>query len=185
MLRGAATATVCKSGGRSRLRPLPSEVSSAHLRERGQQLKKLIQEVRAVEEVAFSGHPMVRATHDRTIEITTEAHLTPRGDCIVGVGAARGLSQLSPSTKLALMSDDANVKLTLVTPAGEFSFMAKGSSSLTFENPRDLVIRKSSYVCGRTLAVQAGSSASEIPRDLVESLKSPKAAGALRIEVLA
>jgi len=46
-----------------------------------------------------------------------------------------------------------------------------------------MVIRRSSFVCGRTLAIQAESSASEIPRGLVETLKSPGAAGLLRIEV--
>ena len=126
---------------------------------------------------------MVRALHEKTIEITTEHHLTPRGDCIIGVGAAKGLSQLSPHLKRALKTDDAIVKLTVIAPGGAFSFDAKGSKDLTFENPNDMVIRKSSYVCGRTLAILANSSAKEIPRDLVGTLKSSGSSGLLRIEV--
>jgi uncharacterized protein len=137
----------------------------------------------AVEEISFMGHPMVRATHGRTIEITTETHLTPRGDCIIGVGAAKGVAQLSPSMKSALRSDQAEVRLTLVAPGGEFTFSARGSKDLVLENPRDMVIRMSDFVCGRTLAIKAGSSAREIPRELVISLKSPEATGLLRIEV--
>jgi uncharacterized protein len=136
-----------------------------------------------IEEIEFAGHAMVLATHERTIEITTEGHLTHRGDCIVGVGAAKGVAQLSPSMKRALKSDDARVKFTIVTPGGEFSFAARGSKDLSFESPTDMVIRTSSFVCGRTLAIRADSSANEIPRGLVGTLKSPEAAGLLRIEV--
>ena len=44
----------------------------------------------------------VRAMHARTIEITTEGHLTLQGDCIIGVGAAKGARSSSPSMKRAL-----------------------------------------------------------------------------------
>jgi uncharacterized protein len=146
-------------------------------------MKTPSEQQRVSEEIAFAGHAMVLATHGRTIEITTEGHLTPRGDCIVGVGAAKGVAQLSPSTKRALRSDGARVKFTIVTPGGEFSFAAKGSKDLSFESRTDMVIRRSSFVCGRTLAIQAESSAREIPRGLVGTLKSPGATGLLRIEV--
>jgi len=148
-------------------------------------MKTSSEEAYVTEEIAFSGHAMVLATHEKTIEITTEGHLTLRGDCIVGVGAAKGVAQLSPSMKTALRSDRARVKLTIVTPGGEFSFSARGSKDLSFESATDMVIRRSSFVCGRTLAIQAESSASEIPRSLVRTLKSPEAAGLLRIEVYA
>jgi len=136
-----------------------------------------------MEEIPFKGHPMVRATHQRTVEITTDEHLTPRGDCIVGVRAAKGVARLSPSVKRALMSDGARVRLTIVTTAGDFSFGARGSKDLSLENSTDMVIRRSSYVCGRTLAIEAQSSASEIPRDIVGALRFPDAVGLLRIEV--
>jgi uncharacterized protein len=137
----------------------------------------------AVEEVAFFGHAMVRGTHEKTMEITTEEHLTPRGDCIIGVSASKGIAQLSPSVKRALKSDRARVRFTIIAPGGEYSFVAKGSGDLSFESPTDMVIRRSNFVCGRTLAIGAESSASEIPRGLLGTLKSPGAAGKLRIEV--
>jgi len=146
-------------------------------------MKTSYEEVCAKEEVSFVGHAMVRATHGKTIEITTEEHLTPRGDCIIGVGASKGIAQLSPSMKRALRSDDARVRFTIVAPGAEFSFLARGSKDLSFESPTDMVIRRSSFVCGRTLAIHAESSAIEIPRGLVGTLKSPGAVGLLRIEV--
>jgi len=136
-----------------------------------------------MEEIRFKGHSMVRATHERTIEITREEHLTARGDCIIGVGAAKGVARLSPSTRRALRSDGARVVFTIVTPGGRFSFSARGSKDLSLQSPIDMVIRKSSFVCGRTVAIQADSSANEIPRGVVEALKSPDAVGVLRIEV--
>ncbi len=141
------------------------------------------EEVCVVEEIPFMGHSMVRAMHERTIEITTEVHLTSRGDCIIGVGASKGVVRLSPSMKRALRSDDARVRFTIVAPGGKFSFAARGSKDLSFESPTDMVIRRSGFVCGRTLAIKADSSAREIPRDLVGTLKSPEAVGLLRIEV--
>lgn len=143
------------------------------------------EEVCVTEEVSFVGHAMVRGTHGRTIEITTEEHLTPRGDCIIGVGASKGLAQLSPSMKKALRSDRARVRFTIVAPGGEFSFGARGSGDLSFESPTEMVIRRSGFVCGRTLAIHADCSASDIPRGLLGSLKSPEAAALLRIEVRA
>jgi uncharacterized protein len=148
-------------------------------------MKMPSEEVSVAEEIPFVGHVMVRATHERTIEITTEEHLTPRGDCIIGVGAAKGVALLSPSMKKALRSDEARVRLTVVAPGGKFSFGARGSKDLSFDSATDMVIRASGYVCGRTLAIRADSSARAIPRDLVRSLKSPEAAGLLRIEVYA
>jgi uncharacterized protein len=144
-----------------------------------------LERLRAAEEIEFVGHPMVIAMHERTMEVTKERHLTPRGDCIIGVGASKGAAQLSVSMKEALRSDDARVRLTLVTPAGDFTFTAKGSKDLSFQDANDIVIRKSDYVCGRTLAINASASARKIPRELVKSLRSPDATGILRIEVLA
>jgi hypothetical protein len=141
--------------------------------------------VLAVEEVGFMGHPMVSARHGSTIEITTEKHLTPRGDCIIGVGATKGIASLSGRMKEALRSDGTSVRLTIVTPTNNFTFMAKGSRFLSMEHPTDIVIRTSDYVCGRTLAINASASARSVPRDLVKSLRSPSAVGLLRIEVLA
>jgi len=148
-------------------------------------IKALPQEVCVAEEIPFAGHAMVRATHSRTIEITTERHLTPRGDCIIGVGASKGVAQLSASLKKALQSDGARVRFTIVARGGEYTFHARGSKDLSFQSATDLVIRTSEFVCGRTLAIKAESSAREIPRGLIGTLRSPESPGLLRIEVYA
>lgn len=136
-----------------------------------------------VEEIPFRGHPLVIAQHARTIEVTTDPHLTLRGDCIIGVSASKGVAGLSPSMKQALKSDTVRVRFSILAPGGEFSFSARGSERLSLESPTDMVIRMSDYVCGRTLAIRAEASARRLPRALVKSLKSANADGLLRIEV--
>jgi hypothetical protein len=44
---------------------------------------------------------------------------------------------------------------------------------LQFTHQTDLVVRKSDYVCGRTLAIRADKAASDFSRELVEKLKDP------------
>jgi len=48
---------------------------------------------------------------------------------------------------------------------------ARGSPKLTFTHSTDLVVRKSSYVCGRTLAIKADKSANDLSRELIEKLR--------------
>ena len=50
-------------------------------------------------EIEFSGHENIRSNHQKTIEITKESHLTPRGDCIVGVNAKYSCADLPEELK--------------------------------------------------------------------------------------
>jgi uncharacterized protein len=136
-----------------------------------------------LEEIGFSGHGMVKATHPTTIEITTDEYLTPRGDCVLGVSADKALAQLGSRTKEALTSDGSRVTLTILSPGGEFRLTAAGSRLLPLDSENAIVIRRSEFVCGRTLAIRADAAAMDIPRDIVRSLASPRSRGTLRIEV--
>lgn len=139
---------------------------------------------RLVERVSFRGHPMVRALHPRTIEVTREDHLTERGDCIIGVGADKGCSDLDSRVRTALRDGSARVRFRIVVGAREFEFEGSGDAGLTLEDPREMVIRTTGFVSGRTLAVRAGASAADIPREMVTSLQRPDAVGRLELEVL-
>jgi hypothetical protein len=132
--------------------------------------------------VRFRGHPEVRATHMTTIELTTRDHLTPRGNCIVGVSANRALAGLAEDFKRALR---ARVRITFVIEADgvSFSFRAMGDPELKLTSPTDMVIRKSDYICGRTLAIGSEAAAIDIPRGLISSLRKRETEGRLRMEV--
>jgi hypothetical protein len=136
-----------------------------------------------LERVAFHGHPMVLALHPTTIEITTDSHLTRRGDCIVGVAADRGCEGLRTETKEVLGRPDVRVSMRIVIADQAFELEGRGDPRLTLTHPHDMVIRKSDYVSDRTLAVKANAAAKDIPRTMVKLLKDPGATGYLEIGV--
>jgi len=119
------------------------------------------------------GHDNVQATHKTTFEITKEAILTKGGDCVIAVEATKGAADLPLEFKKAARKKGA--KITIAIESGELKEMAraKGSPRLLFTHPADLVVRKSDYVCGRTLAIKADKAASDLSRIIVEKLKDP------------
>ncbi len=133
--------------------------------------------------IEFMGHPMIKATHPTTLEVTKDDHVTPRGDCIVGVSADRGLVDLAEEMKTAIRSDAHSVRITLEAAGQSFEFAAKGDPRLTLSSKRDVVIRRGSYACGRTLAVLADVAAKDIPRRIVRSLRDSNCLGRLEIEI--
>ena len=146
-------------------------------RSQGLQAEAVIQRIR------FRGHPLVRATHRTTIEITTEGRLTESGDCIVGVLAETGCGGLEPPLKDALRRKNAMVEIRIVVGSVTFALTATGSPGLELSHPHDIVIRKSDFQSNRTLAIGASAAAKDIPRGMVESLKSPGTVGCLEVEV--
>lgn len=120
------------------------------------------------------GHRNIQATHKSTFEITKETELSKRGDCIIAVSADKALADLSLKFKESLRRE--NAKITILIEAGEIAEMitAFGSPRLVLMHPTDMVIRKSSYICSRTLAIGANKAAWELSRKLVEKLRNPK-----------
>jgi hypothetical protein len=124
------------------------------------------------ERITCWGHENVRATHRSTLEFTKEDYLTPRGDCILCIKADKGIDDLSEEFKEALREGR---RLRIIIRAGgiEDEVIAWGDSRLVLSHPLSMVIRKSEYVDGRTLALRANKAAKDIRRDLVELLKKP------------
>jgi hypothetical protein len=113
----------------------------------------------------------VTALHPTTFEITTEDRLTPRGDCIIGIGAGKGIPGLSAHFRSLLARDEAEL-VTLLSCGGiEVSIRSSGSGAMTFDHPSDLVWRKSSYVCGRTVGIRSDTAACNLPREMIDRLK--------------
>lgn len=126
------------------------------------------------EAVLARGHENILATHKTTLEITKEHDLSKRGTCIVAMSADKALTDLSSKFKETLR--DENARLTILITAGEITETvgACGNPQLVLTHCMDMVIRKSSYICDRTLAVQADKAACDLSRGLVEKLKNPR-----------
>ena len=130
--------------------------------------------MKVVEKLTARGHESILATHRSTFEITKDAHLTQRGDCVVAVAADKGVRELSDELKRVLRKTSS--KLTIVLQAGQEREVveASGTPELALSHPRDIVVRKSSFVCNRTLAVKANKVAKDFSRKFVKQLRNPQ-----------
>lgn len=125
----------------------------------------------AEERIRCRGHPLVRGTHPTTFEVTAEGHLTRQGDCIIGIRADKGAGDLAPGFRRVL-ADDHSVLLTRLTAGGyTVEVHGRGSSRITLAHPTDLVWRRSTFVCPRTVAIRCDRTAATLPRDLVRALR--------------
>jgi hypothetical protein len=124
------------------------------------------------EVIRARGHGHVAATHESTFEVTTDDWLTPAGDCIVGIDADRAPADFDDDFVTTCRDPEATITLTLALDDGEshHRVRARGHPDLTFESERSAVVRTSTYVDDRTVAVDADAAAADLDRDLVAAL---------------
>ncbi len=134
-------------------------------------------------EIQFSGNKNIRSNHQKTIEITKESHLTPQGDCIVGINATSGCADLPQELKTKLKAPDAKVTFSICVGEHEFVLEGKGHPELILTHSEDIVIRKSDFICPRTLAVKCDKASDLIPREMISLLQNPKTEGTFTIIV--
>jgi hypothetical protein len=114
------------------------------------------------------GHPAIRATHAKTLELTTDAEITGRATCVIAVGVA------APDTPLA-----GPIRITVTAGEETFSLTARANSAWDPAGPA--VIRRSPLRRPDTFATQASAAASDLPRALADALRDPDT----RVEVRA
>jgi hypothetical protein len=129
------------------------------------------------------GHEKILATHKTTLEFTKDMHLSKKGDCIVTVATDKALADLSAEFKENLRKTNAKLSVLIEVDGLIEQVNAHGSPRLILTHPTDMVIRKSDYVCSRTLAIHADKAAQDLPRDFVEKLKNPKHKVKITLEV--
>lgn len=134
-------------------------------------------------EIEFSGHPNIRSNHQKTIEITKESHLTPQGDCIIGVNATSSCADLPSELKQKLKNPNSIVLFIIKVQEHEFRVTGRGSENLILTHTEDIVIRKSNFVCPRTLAVKCDKASDLLPREMVSILQNPDIKGTFIIQV--
>ena len=128
-----------------------------------------------IREVIFGcGHKNIQATHKTTLEFTKDKHLSKKGDCIVTVAADKALADLSAEFKETLRKPHTKLIILIEADGIIDQVNAHGSPQLILAHPTDMVIRKSDYVCNRTLAVHADKAAQDLSKALVEKLKTPQ-----------
>jgi hypothetical protein len=105
---------------------------------------------------------------------TKDIHVSKNGDCIVAMAADKSVVDLSVQFKEEIHKP--NAKVTITIEAGDFKeeITALGSPKLCLCHATDIVIRKSDYICSRTLAINANKSANDLSRELLEKLQNPE-----------
>jgi len=123
--------------------------------------------------IIAKGHKNILAIHPTTLEFTKEDDMSRSGDCIIAVSADKAIPDLSVEFKEKLLEE--NARLTILIEAGGIAetVTAYGSAHLTLVHPTEIVVRKSNYICNRTLAVRADKASADLSRDLIEKLKNP------------
>jgi hypothetical protein len=133
------------------------------------------------DQVTFYGHPNIRSLHAKTIEITKDEHLTPRGDCIIGVKANKACADLDQSLKHRLRSNSSVVKIEIIVGDESFLISGRGDERVSMLNAHDIVVRKTNFVCPRTMSVLCNKASSDMPRKLVKMLQDQETKGIFRI----
>ena len=134
-------------------------------------------------EIPFSGHKNVLSLHKKTVEITKEPHLTVNGDCIIGVNAGIACIDLPEKFKKKAQNSNSEIIFTIKVGSSSFIIRGKGSEKLTLKHKNDIVLRKSAFVCSRTLAINCDMASDDIPRTMVKKLQNPNVVGKMVIEV--
>lgn len=134
-------------------------------------------------EITFFGHKNIRSLHEKTIEITKESHLTPQGDCIVGINSEIGCMGLPDEMKEKIRNKNSRIKFSIIIDDLQFDITGKGHPGLTLTHNEDIVLRKSDFICPRTIAIKCDKASNVIPRKMIELLQNPKIKGKMVIEV--
>jgi len=121
--------------------------------------------------IKAKGHENVSATHKTTLEITKENYLTPTGHCIIGINANKSMADFSEEFKEKLRNAKKIIVEIDVEGLKEV-IVGEGHRDLILNHPTDMVIRKSDYICSRTLMINANKSAKDINREIVKKLKN-------------
>ena len=129
------------------------------------------------------GHENVLSTHATTLEFTKDSELSLKGDCILGVCATKGLSEFSDEFKKKIRDDKAKVIVEIEAGGVRDVVSGFGHQDLTLSDTEEIVIRKSGFVCGRTLCVHADKAAADVDKRIIEHLKKASSKATVTISV--
>jgi len=111
------------------------------------------------------GHRNIRATHDKTIELTAEPDITGRATCVVGTVSAADLAALS----------GLRGSITVTLRVGAVEDRVTGVANPRYVGGSRAVIRRSDYRSPETLVTGADKAAAGLNRELIRALADPAA----------
>ncbi|HEW64306.1 DUF371 domain-containing protein [Fervidicoccus fontis] len=130
--------------------------------------------VAASDWIVAYGHYNVLATHRTTFEITKDNYLTKRGNCIIGIKSSKSLKDLSEDMKNNLRNSNTIVRLILYVDGKSDAVTCMGNENLILNSDSKIIVRKSGYIDGSTLCINADKSSNELSREVVKKLREGK-----------
>ncbi len=85
--------------------------------------------------------------------------------------------------KKILKNSNTVVRFSIKVNDYSIEIVGKGHNDLLLDDSNDIVLRKSEFICPRTLAISCDKSSVSIPRDMVQLLNDPNTKGTFLIEV--
>ena len=131
------------------------------------------------------GHSNITARHKTTLEFTKDEGLGLAGDCIVGVKADFSLQQLKKFIKKLN-----NNKITIIIETmnninnnSNEKIVEKINAEVNpgFDSDKEMVIRKSGFIDGRTFAIRADKASIDINKRLIVYLKVD---GKIKVDII-
>lgn len=118
------------------------------------------------------GHPNVLAEHKTTLEFTTDNYVSQKGDCIIGVRATKDLCELDDEMKEEMRKKGSRITVQINANGLEEIIRGDGSPDLVFSDKGAIIIRKSSFICPRTLMINSNKAAKDLSREIIEMMKN-------------
>ena len=112
------------------------------------------------------GHKNIRATHNKTLEITKHKELSLNGDCIIGVN-----SDFSPEEIKKLLKYE---KIKITIKVDNLTDQVECVVNKEFYDEEEIVIRIGEFSSKRTLGVRADKASSQLKREIFEKMKEPR-----------
>jgi hypothetical protein len=131
------------------------------------------------------GHNNVISRHKTTLEFTKDEDLSLKGDCIVGVKADFSLQQLKKFIKKLNNNKIAIIIKTMnnINNNSNEKIVEKINAEVNpgFDSDKEMVIRKSDFIDGRTFAIRADKASIDINKRLIVYLK---VCGKIKVDII-
>ncbi len=121
--------------------------------------------------IICKGHPLVTATHKTTFELTCAPYLTEKGNCIIAVNCNKALKHFNEKVKDLIRKENALIEIKVKAGNKTEIIKAHGHPDLPLNHHEDMVVRKSKFICSRTLAILADKAAIDFNRALINEIK--------------
>lgn len=128
--------------------------------------------MKRIEEISAYGHQDIQCSHKSTIELTKEGYLTKKGNCILGINCTKACVDVSSELK-DLIRKGRKINVIINVDDLEDQFYGYGDPNLTLLDEKEMVFRKSNFICNRTILVKCNKASNELDTKLIDKLKTP------------